>query len=72
MKLAALNNYEFLNILPCNCQVKLQKYYTEAGGVKYKNGLHCATRILQMEEVLFLNFFPDLPLSMLYVQMLFS
>ncbi|KAK6797481.1 hypothetical protein RDI58_005183 [Solanum bulbocastanum] len=32
-------------------KVKLQKYNTEAGGVKYKNGLHCATRILQTEEV---------------------
>ncbi|XP_049382141.1 mitochondrial arginine transporter BAC1-like isoform X1 [Solanum stenotomum] len=32
-------------------KVKLQKYNTEAGGVKYKNGLHCATRILQTEGV---------------------
>ncbi|XP_015063344.1 mitochondrial arginine transporter BAC1 isoform X1 [Solanum pennellii] len=32
-------------------KVKLQKYNTEAGAVKYKNGLHCATRILQTEGV---------------------
>ncbi|KAH0699720.1 hypothetical protein KY284_013935 [Solanum tuberosum] len=32
-------------------KVKLQKYNTEAGGAKYKNGLHCATRILQTEGV---------------------
>lgn len=55
--LTALNNYEFWNILACICQVRLQKYNTEAGAVKYKNGLHFATRILQTEGVLLFNFF---------------
>ncbi|KAJ6724985.1 MITOCHONDRIAL BASIC AMINO ACIDS TRANSPORTER-RELATED [Salix viminalis] len=31
--------------------VKLQKHNTEAHGIKYKNGLHCTTRILQTEGV---------------------
>ncbi|CAK7350559.1 unnamed protein product [Dovyalis caffra] len=32
-------------------KVKLQKHNTEAHGIKYKNGLHCTTRILQTEGV---------------------
>ncbi|KAL1560247.1 Mitochondrial arginine transporter bac1 [Salvia divinorum] len=32
-------------------KVKLQKHNTEANGIKYKNGLHCTTRILKMEGV---------------------
>ncbi|XP_021835587.1 mitochondrial arginine transporter BAC1 isoform X2 [Spinacia oleracea] len=32
-------------------KVKLQKHNTELHGVKYKNGLHCAARILQNEGV---------------------
>ncbi|KAJ4703510.1 Mitochondrial carrier protein, expressed [Melia azedarach] len=32
-------------------KVKLQKHNTEAHGVKYRNGLHCTSRILQMEGV---------------------
>ncbi|GAB4826980.1 Mitochondrial arginine transporter bac1 [Ancistrocladus abbreviatus] len=32
-------------------KVKLQKHNTEAHGIKYKNGLHCAARILQNEGV---------------------
>uniref|UniRef100_A0A2P2K5V5 Mitochondrial arginine transporter BAC1 n=1 Tax=Rhizophora mucronata TaxID=61149 RepID=A0A2P2K5V5_RHIMU len=34
-------------------KVKLQKHNTEAQGIKYKNGLHCAARILQAEGVCF-------------------
>ncbi|XP_057764472.1 mitochondrial arginine transporter BAC1 [Salvia miltiorrhiza] len=32
-------------------KVKLQKHNTEANGIKYKNGLHCTTRILKTEGV---------------------
>ncbi|GLU22981.1 hypothetical protein SLE2022_390170 [Rubroshorea leprosula] len=32
-------------------KVKLQKYNTEAHGIKYKSGLHCAARILATEGV---------------------
>ncbi|KMT04626.1 hypothetical protein BVRB_8g182800 isoform A [Beta vulgaris subsp. vulgaris] len=32
-------------------KVKLQKHNTEVHGVKYRNGLHCAARILQNEGV---------------------
>ncbi|KAG5579296.1 hypothetical protein H5410_049923 [Solanum commersonii] len=32
-------------------KVKLQKHNTEACGIKYKNGLHCAARILKTEGV---------------------
>nr|GMD11501.1 mitochondrial arginine transporter BAC1 [Ipomoea batatas] len=32
-------------------QVKLQKHNTSADGIKYKNGLHCAARILKAEGV---------------------
>ncbi|XP_015056435.1 mitochondrial arginine transporter BAC1-like [Solanum pennellii] len=32
-------------------KVKLQKHNTEARGIKYKNGLHCAARILKTEGV---------------------
>nr|GEU35078.1 mitochondrial arginine transporter BAC1 isoform X1 [Tanacetum cinerariifolium] len=32
-------------------KVKLQKHNTEASGFKYRNGLHCATRILKTEGV---------------------
>ncbi|KAJ8761066.1 hypothetical protein K2173_000745 [Erythroxylum novogranatense] len=32
-------------------KVKLQKHNTGAHGIKYKNGLHCAARILQTEGV---------------------
>lgn len=32
-------------------KVKLQKHNTEAHGIKYRNGLHCTTRILQTEGV---------------------
>ncbi|KAL9265140.1 Mitochondrial arginine transporter BAC1-like protein [Drosera capensis] len=32
-------------------KVKLQKHNTEAHGIKYKNGLHCAARILSNEGV---------------------
>ncbi|KAJ4833892.1 Mitochondrial arginine transporter bac1 [Turnera subulata] len=32
-------------------KVKLQKHNTEAGGIKYKNSLHCTARILQTEGV---------------------
>ncbi|KAK9714612.1 hypothetical protein RND81_06G107100 [Saponaria officinalis] len=32
-------------------QVKLQKHHTEVHGIKYRNGLHCAARILQIEGV---------------------
>ncbi|KAI5590868.1 hypothetical protein POPTR_004G046801v4 [Populus trichocarpa] len=32
-------------------KVKLQIHNTEAHGIKYKNGLHCTTRILQTEGV---------------------
>lgn len=38
------------------CQVKLQKHNTEVAGIKYRNGLHCAARILKTEGVWFLNF----------------
>ncbi|KAJ8534898.1 hypothetical protein K7X08_016626 [Anisodus acutangulus] len=40
-----------LNQVKCICQVKLQKHNTEARGIKYKNGLHCAARILKTEGV---------------------
>lgn len=33
------------------CQVKLQKHNTDVQGLRYKNGLHCASRILQTEGV---------------------
>lgn len=33
------------------CQVKLQKHNTDVEGLRYKNGLHCASRILQTEGV---------------------
>ncbi|KAG6419148.1 hypothetical protein SASPL_121360 [Salvia splendens] len=36
-------------------KVKLQKHNTEANGIKYKNGLHCTTRILKTEGVCLLN-----------------
>ncbi|KAL9234044.1 hypothetical protein vseg_008962 [Gypsophila vaccaria] len=32
-------------------KVKLQKHNTEVHGIKYRNGLHCASRILQIEGV---------------------
>ncbi|KAL3740070.1 hypothetical protein ACJRO7_021361 [Eucalyptus globulus] len=32
-------------------KVKLQKHNTEVGGIKYRNGLHCAARVLQTEGV---------------------
>ncbi|KAL1805619.1 hypothetical protein ACET3Z_028687 [Daucus carota] len=32
-------------------KVKLQKHNTEVNGIKYKSGLHCATRILKTEGV---------------------
>ncbi|KAK9706719.1 hypothetical protein RND81_07G147300 [Saponaria officinalis] len=32
-------------------KVKLQKHHTELHGIKYRNGLHCAVRILQNEGV---------------------
>ncbi|CAI9087417.1 OLC1v1021484C1 [Oldenlandia corymbosa var. corymbosa] len=32
-------------------KVKLQKHNTEASGLKYKNGLHCAARVLKTEGV---------------------
>uniref|UniRef100_A0A7C9DZT9 Mitochondrial carrier protein n=2 Tax=Opuntia streptacantha TaxID=393608 RepID=A0A7C9DZT9_OPUST len=32
-------------------KVKLQKHNTDANGIKYKNGLHCAARILRNEGV---------------------
>ncbi|KAK6932592.1 Mitochondrial substrate/solute carrier [Dillenia turbinata] len=32
-------------------KVKLQKYNTEAHGIKYRNGLHCASRVLRTEGV---------------------
>ncbi|XP_065877654.1 mitochondrial arginine transporter BAC1 isoform X1 [Euphorbia lathyris] len=32
-------------------KVKLQKYNTEAHGIKYRNGLHCTAKILQTEGV---------------------
>ncbi|KAG2285630.1 hypothetical protein Bca52824_045234 [Brassica carinata] len=30
-------------------KVKLQKHNTDVEGLRYKNGLHCASRILQTE-----------------------
>ncbi|KAL9392472.1 hypothetical protein Peur_016392 [Populus x canadensis] len=38
-------------------KVKLQIHNTEAHGIKYKNGLHCTTRILQTEGVCSFNVF---------------
>ncbi|GFZ06198.1 mitochondrial substrate carrier family protein [Actinidia rufa] len=37
-------------------KVKLQKYNTDAQGVKYRSGLHCTARILKTEGVCYLNF----------------
>jgi solute carrier family 25 carnitine/acylcarnitine transporter 20/29 len=34
-------------------KVKLQKHNTDVQGLRYKNGLHCASRILQTEGVYF-------------------
>ncbi|GAB2298662.1 hypothetical protein Dimus_032732 [Dionaea muscipula] len=34
-----------------SCQVKLQKHNTEAHGIKYKSGFHCAARILKIQGV---------------------
>lgn len=35
--------------------MKLQKHNTEANDIKYKNGLHCTTRILKTEGVCLLT-----------------
>lgn len=37
-------------------KVKLQKHNTDAHGIKYKNGLHCAARILRNEGVCISDF----------------
>lgn len=53
----------FLMTVNCVYQVKLQKHNTEATGVKYKNGMYCAARILKTEGVcLFTASFPNLSL----------
>ncbi|KAF3650426.1 Mitochondrial arginine transporter BAC1 [Capsicum annuum] len=52
-------------------KVKLQKHNTEARGIQYKNGLHCAARILKTEGVC-LSLLLKSNFPVLFVAMLFS
>lgn len=48
-----LIDWFFVGCFVSLCQVKLQKHNTDVEGLRYKNGLHCASRILQTEGVCF-------------------